>query len=411
MMRKWLYLFVLLFVSVVLLTGCTTADVQSLEQLLADVGVTVDIEQALQTAGVEIPDIGQMIQTGADDFLRQIRGFRLEIPNAVRLALVAVGLALAFAGGRLYRVAVAAPGFTLGFVIGYAALNLAEELPDLVVIGVAFVIGAVGAGLALAVHDTALVVIGAVTGGFLIVSLLIAYAVQFSVVFVVIVLVCAVAGGLGLALVGRSMQFMLGALMGAVLVSLGLVENLSLFIIVPLALLGVGAQLGLKYWREREPHRAPVQPGPAAPVEKPPPSPRQAPRPVEAGAVFPAYEGPASPEPGFPAYGEQPVKSATLTYWSGAGLATVYIDRDEFSIGSDVLNCSLVLDGLAPVHALILSGMKDGANCYYLQSQVDPTDVLVNGRLARATYLKDGDVLRLGGYELRFRTLKEDRFG
>lgn len=415
-MRKRWYLLFLLFVTIISITGCTTADVESLEQLLADLGIEVNLEEALQQAGIEIPDIGQMVQTGADDLLNRIRSFHLEIPNAVRLAMVAAGAVLAVAGGKLYRAAIAAPGFALGFVIGYSVLNLAEELPDLVVVGVALIIGAVGAGLALAVHDTALVIIGAAAGGFLIVSLLIAYAVEFSAVFVLIMLVCAIAGGIGLMLIGRSMEFVLGALVGAALISLGLVENLNLFIIVPVALIGIGIQLGVKYYRqERKPRPAseqsPIQPAPSPQSQRPGTRSQtnlQQP-------VFPAYSEPehAASQPNYqqpmtPAPKKKEEKTpqilpnAKLTYWKGAGPSTVYIDKVQYTIGSDYISCDLALEGLAPVHAIIFSGIKESKRYYYLQNQVDPMQLQVNGKPTRATYLRSGDIVRLGEQELRF---------
>jgi hypothetical protein len=415
---------ILVTLAALLMTGCAAGDVSSLDKLLRDLGIpqetTTHLAEALRNMAIKPAE--EAIQTGAEkarDFLSQIRNVRLEIPSGIRLAIIGVGLALLLAGQYLYRAAVAAPGFALGMVIGTTVLSLAEELPDLVVLGVAALIGLVGAGLALAVHDLAVVLIGALVSGFLAFSLLVTYNIEPSLVFALIVGTCAVAGAIGLLLVARSMRFLLGAILGAALVSIGVVENLNLLIIVPLALVGTGIQLSLKNRRPRK--RARREPDeqqpPLAPKRFERPSPALQPADVFAEQPQPSYPPPAAPaafpplkpegqppqaQPQMPGWApgiEAPAPSrAMLTLWGEAGpVQTVPIGASLFTIGSEPTS-HLMLPDLAPTHATI----RPSPAGYYLESQVSPYGTLVNGRPVRATYLAHGDVLRLGAHELRF---------
>lgn len=286
-----------------LVAGCSSADVNSLADFLIDLGVPP--EQAAQIASrmqeVAVQRAGEALQQGqaqvedlASQVWAQVRDFRLALPREVRIGLIVVGAILLLVGGRLYKAAVAAPGFALGMVIGISVLDLAPELPDAWVLVIAAVIGLVGAGLALAVHDLAVLLIGALVSGFLVVSLLVTYNVAFSPVFAVIVAVCAIAGAVGLLMIAKRMPTFMAAILGAVLVSIGMVENLNLVIIVPLALVGLGVQ-GIVRWLRRERKPREPKPGtqtqarPAAQAQPPAyqPSPPAYPSPPPAQSAFP----------------------------------------------------------------------------------------------------------------------------
>ena len=462
--RVYLALLALLAV-LLLLSGCAAQDVSSLEKLLVDLGVPPEaagsMAGSLQEFAVEQADaVTRQVQAEAETLWEQIQAavadFTLVLPLEARLALIVAGVILLLAGGRLYRAAVAVPGFVLGALIGYGVLNLAEELPDEIVLVVSLVIGLVGALLALAVHDLAVLLIGGAVAGFLAFSLLMTYNVALSTAFVLIVAVCAIAGAIGLVLVSRRARPLMAAVLGAALLSLGLVENLNLVVIVPAIVIGVGVQALARALRGRnlsggrsQPKAAPApaaappppqqpqayspppqqaytqQPQPPAytpppmPVPPPaglppqafpplggqPPTPPRGSTPVE-WAPAPPYDQPTPPEEGIPSppsgaapAGAPSASQATLSVMVGGVAAqSVALAEVVVTIGSDP-RCDLILPGLDPAHAVI----QPSARGYYLRALGDPYRTRLNGQPARSAYLSDGDILTLGEHELRLR--------
>ncbi|GAB4458870.1 MAG: hypothetical protein Kow00120_27260 [Anaerolineae bacterium] len=286
-MRVRVSILVVSLLAVLLLAGCSTADVGSLEKFLVDLGVppeaAAQLAAQLQTLATEQAGaVGQQIQTEVETQLGQLiealRNFRLELPTWVRVAVIVIGIVLLLVGGRLYKVAVAAPGFALGLAIGISVLDLAAELPDAWVVAIAIGIGLIGAALALSVHDLAVLLIGAVVAGLLAISLLATYNVAVGTPFIAIVITCAIAGAIGLLLIARKATWLLSALLGATLVSIGLVENLSLVVIVPAAVIGLAVQGLVRLVRRRKPE----EPKPQAAAPQPYPQPQAYPPPVQA---------------------------------------------------------------------------------------------------------------------------------
>ncbi len=336
-------LLAMVLLAALLLTGCSSSDVTSLKDFLVDLGVpeaqAQQLAERLQQAAIQ--RAGEAVQQGqaqAEDlfnqFVAQVQTFRLELPTWARVALIVVGVILLLVGGRFYRAAVALPGFALGMLIGKSVLDLAEQLPDEIVWIIALVIGAVGGALALVVHDWAVAIIGGVVGGFLAFSLLVTYNVPVSAVYALIVGVCAVAGAIGLRLISAKTPVVMAAILGAVLVSIGLVENLNLAVIAPAAVIGLGAQglfKLLRSYRPRAPQPEAAAPSPARsepsqypayqppqqqayrpPAQPAPPSqPPQAYQPL-AGRAFPPLEPEGRPRQATPPVFKEPVSRSPL---------------------------------------------------------------------------------------------------
>jgi hypothetical protein len=395
----------LLLALLLLLTGCTTTDVSSFERMLEDLGIDADVQQMLQDAGVELKDLEALVNSEVDDILKEIRGFRLEIPTGLRVCIIIAGLVLVLAGKKLYRAAIAATGFALGLAAGTTVLGFIDELPHPVVLVVSAGVGLVGAGLALSLHDMAALIIGSALGGFLAFSLLMAYAVELSPAFILVVLFVGAVSGIGLLLIARRLTILMGALLGAALVSVGMVENLSLLIIVPVALVSVGVQLLATQFGKRRPGRRHAVPAPAGLQYAPPPQPagyyNYAGSPQPRHAPPPAsYQQP--PQQPFSAWGETPQPTvpppASLTRQCQAGVETTHINTDVFRIGSDPSLCDLTMPGLAASHATITTF----PNGYYLESHAGPYDTLVNGQPVQTIYLQHSDMIRMGAYEFHF---------
>lgn len=89
----------------------------------------------------------------------------LQAPTSLldpRIAVIAVGILLLGWGARLYRLAIAAPGFVLGV---FAGLEVAPTASLLVQAGLALLLGLVGAGLLLFLERLAVALTGAVLVG------------------------------------------------------------------------------------------------------------------------------------------------------------------------------------------------------------------------------------------------------
>ncbi|MCZ7545825.1 MAG: hypothetical protein M5R40_20910 [Anaerolineae bacterium] len=245
-MRARVSILVVSLLAVLLLAGCSTADVGSLEKFLVDLGVPLD-QTAFQQTEETFQQMQAEVQDLRDQLEEQVRSFRLELPIWIRALLILVGVVLLLVGGRVYIPVVAGPGFALGLVVGIIVLDVAQELPDGWVLAIAALIGIVGA------LATTELLTGAIVSGFLVSRLLETYRVPLSAGSVLILVVCAIAGAIGLLLISRRLPTVMAAILGAVLVSVGLVQNLNLAVIVPAMVIGLGVQALVMALRRRKP--------------------------------------------------------------------------------------------------------------------------------------------------------------
>lgn len=157
------------------------------------------------------------------------------------VAQVILGLALVFAGRKLYWLFVGVAGFVLGMLVGPQLLN-GES--DLVAFALALGIGVLGAILALAVHRLAVAVGGILAGGYL--GAMLAQMLNLEPDWLAwgVVVVGAVMGTILLTTIFEYALIGLSALVGGLLVvqQMNLEQPVSMLALGGMLLIGVVAQ-------------------------------------------------------------------------------------------------------------------------------------------------------------------------
>ena len=154
-----------------------------------------------------------------------------------------VGIAVLFAGRRLFWLFVGAAGFLYGLGV---APRLFPEQPELVVMVIAIVAGVIGALLAIFLQKIAIGLAGALIGGYLLAGLVRASGGEIGSSEPVLFIIGGIAGAILVIMLFDWALIVLSSLAGAVLIvqSLALARGVETAIFAVAALLGILVQTG-----------------------------------------------------------------------------------------------------------------------------------------------------------------------
>lgn len=308
--------------------------------------------------------------------------------GVMRLVFALSGLALMLAGWKIYRFVVALPGVVIGSAIGLMLGYAGNENWLIGMIGLVLG-GLVGAGLALALHDLVVFIIGAVIGALLIGGLYGWIADGFPPALVLII--GSVGGGALLLMLSRMWMVALTSAIGALLFGIGVGAPFGL---IPLFfVLGIAVQYGLanalgeklampgalRKWGGQ----AEATPSLASPAD---------PRPAPLPGARPVALSPPDPQP----IALPPPPSAVLVNSQGE----IYRAGDGFRIGRGSA-CDLRLRdrSVSRNHAVV----RFANDRWYVQDQGSLHGTFVNGQRTEAAELRPGDRISIGDSEFEFK--------